>query len=145
MYIEIYVHHVCIYTYIYIRASYIHIYTYIRIRICICISWWWGFVCQGVRVEHAQRVQDNLMGNNHDTHRTAHTSVAVLRLSERGSIFSAPAYDRLSASHRTARHPTFNPLLSSLRCSFVFFRCLPTTFRTTRLGNTVGYRTRSVT
>ncbi|KOX76374.1 AT-rich interactive domain-containing protein 2 [Melipona quadrifasciata] len=41
--------------------------------------------------ERAQRVQDNLMGNNHDTHRTAHTSVAVLRLSERGSIFSAPA------------------------------------------------------
>lgn len=47
-----------------------HVYTYTYT--CTCTRRW-DLVCQGVRVERAQRVQDNLMGNNHDTHRIAHT------------------------------------------------------------------------
>lgn len=52
--------------YIDTRGQYVYLCTRVSTRS-------WGLVCQGVRVERAQRVQDNLMGNNHDTHRAAHT------------------------------------------------------------------------
>lgn len=56
-----------IHKYIHVYVHYVYLYTVTRYTCTDAAS------CQGVRVERAQRVQDNLMGNNHDTHRIAHT------------------------------------------------------------------------
>lgn len=104
--------------------------------------------CQGVRVERAQRVQDNLMGNNHDTHRIAHTPPWPRSDCRNAGLYFLRMRTINYQLRTVLTHPTlpFSRIFVTLSFSFVLFLLLFDTANWKRLGTeTFGNLALSVT
>lgn len=132
---------------------YIHIYIDIRaLRIFVhndtiytCTD---AASCQGVRVERAQRVQDNLMGNNHDTHRIAHTPPWPRSDCRNAGLYFLRMRTINHQLRTVLTHPTlpFSRIFLTLSFSFALFLLLFDTANWKRLGTeTFGNLALSVT
>lgn len=127
--------------YVYMIHTYIYIYIDIRaLRIFVhndtiytCTD---AASCQGVRVERAQRVQDNLMGNNHDTHRIAHTPPWPRSDCRNAGLYFLRMRTINHQLRTVLTHPTlpFSRIFLTLSFSFALFLLLFDTANWKRLG-----------